>query len=253
MPAEGGALEASGVVATMEARAMLIAEIRRHWPGSTLRAEIDVEPGAPAAWVSEAMALMPYAASVERGGLVVRAEAGRAGGGVLALMGRVPDEAALARLAADAGASVAPPFVVRTLLDVGMPRDSVATADSAAALPVVVMASPGHESAAAAIRASLAGGAIGFQPGATGPDPASTTVVDRLAAALAEAPAVRIVIAAPGEGSGSASLDRALARRRAGALAAALVSRGVETARVGVADSEEPPAVVTIEVTLVEH
>jgi hypothetical protein len=195
---------------------------------------------------------MPYAAELDGGGMVVRAEPGRAGGGEITLTGRVPDEPALARLAADAAASVAPPFVVRTSIDIGMARDTASVADSSTARPVVVVASPGAEETAGALRAALAGAPLGFRPGTTSPDPASRLVLDRLASFLQATPAARVRIAAPGEGSGSVSLDRALAGRRAGTIVDALVHRGVDPSQVAGWEGEELPAAVTVHVLITD-
>jgi outer membrane protein OmpA-like peptidoglycan-associated protein len=180
--------------------------------------------------------------------MVVRAEPGRAGGGEITLTGLAPDERARTRLAADAAASVAPPFVVRTSIDIGMPRDSVSAADSTAARPVVVVATQGAEAAAGALREALAGAPLGFQPGTTTPDPASGLALERLASVLQSTPGARVQIAAPGEDSGSVSLERALARRRAGVIVDALVARGVDPEQVAAREGDELPAALTIHV-----
>jgi outer membrane protein OmpA-like peptidoglycan-associated protein len=228
---EAGGLRLSGVVATQEARALLVEEVRRRWPSVPLNGDLEVEPGAPALWVPEAMALMPYAAQVDGGGLVVRAEPGAAGGGVLSITGRVADDAALARLAADAEASVAPPFVVETPLDVGLAADTTGVGEAIEARTVVLSEDPALDDVVAAVRAAIGRASIVFRPGTAELDPASSAVVAAIAQALADQ-AVNAEVAAVGEGTGSSSLDRALAARRAQAVTRALLEGGVDARRV---------------------
>jgi OOP family OmpA-OmpF porin len=244
-PDDRDGLRVSGVVATAESRSLLLAEVGRRWPGRRVRGDLTVESGVPAFWVPEAMALLPFAASIENGGLTVLAEGGVSGGGVLSITGRVPDDAALARLAADAEASVAPPFVIETAVDVGLAADSSSSAEAVAA-PVLVLADPEAEPVAAGVREALGQSAITFQPGTAHLDQRALDLIQTLAAALAGDAAVVLAVSAYGEGTGSTSLDRALAARRAGAIVDRLRMLGLESGRVAVADDPSTGPFVTI-------
>jgi outer membrane protein OmpA-like peptidoglycan-associated protein len=192
------------------------------------------------------MALMPYAAGVENGGLVVRAEAGAAGGGVLVITGRVPDDSTLARLAADATASIAPPFTVETALDVGLQADSSSVATATAPRTVVLSLEADAEDAAADVRAVLADNVIAFRPGTAELADGTRETLERLATVLADHPEIAIEVAGAGEGSGSLSLDRALGARRAGAVARALRESGLNDGRVTISEGESRDASVTL-------
>jgi len=243
--APDGTVIVSGMVPTPDARAVLLGEIGRRWPGRPVQAEVRVDPDAPASWVSEAVAMLSYVAAVEDGGLLVQAEAGAAGGGTLTLTGRVASDAALAALAEDAAASVAPPFVLLTPLFVGLPDDSTAVADSLAAVALLpaVVADAAAEEAATALRTALGEGPLQFEEGAATLPAEARAAVVRAARALGPFTDVRVTVAAPGGTSGSSSLDRALAARRAAALADALTAAGLDTARVAPGTDEPTPAV----------
>jgi outer membrane protein OmpA-like peptidoglycan-associated protein len=239
-----GGLRLSGVVATREARALVLAEVRRRWPGVPLHGDLEVEPSAPALWVPEAMALMPFVADIDGGGLSVRAEPGAAGGGVLSITGRIADDDALARLAADAEASVAPPFVVETPLEVGLAPDTTAIAEAAARVEVV-SEDRSVDDAAAAVRAAISGVTIAFRPGTADLEPSSRETIAAIADILDDQP-VSAEVAAAGEGSGSSSLDRALAARRAQAVIQAMLERGMDARRLAASDGPSAGGGVTL-------
>jgi len=235
-------VEVRGLVHAREARASLLEEIARNWPGRAVRAAIRVEAGAPTTWVPEAVVLMHLAAGVDAPVIEVAAESGAAGGGTLSLSGRVPDEATASRIAADAAASIASPFVVRVPLVVAD------VAEESGAGVSVVSADEGAAGAAAALTAALAGGRLVFEPGAAALSPEAGDAAGAAARVLAAHPAVFVDVAAGGDGSGSASLDRELGARRARAVAEALRSRGVERAGVAAPTPAEPHAGVVFTV-----
>lgn len=249
-PDDAGGLRVSGVVATTAARALLLAEVRRHWPGRTVSGDLAIEPDSPAMWVPEAMAIMSYAAAIEDGGLIVQAEGGASGGGVLSITGRVTDDETLARLAADAEASVAPPFTIRTPVDVGLAVDTSAAGDRAEARPVVLAADSGAEVAASDARRALGEASIAFRPGAAHLEPDAVDAITRFATVVAAHPGLAVEVLASGEGTGSPSLDGALAARRAGAVVEALRAWGVDAGRLTASSDQSAQGRVTFRLSV---
>jgi outer membrane protein OmpA-like peptidoglycan-associated protein len=247
-PDGAGGLAVDGTVSTPEARQVLMDEIARRWPGAAVRADVTVDPAAPAAWLPEAVAMMPFIAQAMDGGLVVLAQPGPAGGGTLAISGRVPDAETRDRLAADAAATLAPPFVLRSGLAVGE-ADGL-TVGAAEGETEVVAGDDEAELAAAALRSALADTGIAFEAGAAEFAAGTDRALVAAASVLASHPEVGVQVSAPGGSTGSDALDRALAARRGEAVVRAFVAGGVEEARVSVAPAGETPSTVVITLTV---
>lgn len=176
---------------------------------ATVIDEQELASGAPQGFVTAAIAGVGHLALVETG------EA-RLEGTSLAVTGRVPDAASEAAARAAITGSAPFGFTVTTTL----------TAPAAPPPP------PAPPACIAAVAAELAQGGIAFRISRDVMEPASQARLDRVAQAMQTCPRVRFTIAGHTDSDGIAAQNVDLSQRRAQAVVAHLIRRGVEAGRL---------------------
>lgn len=171
--------------------------------------EQELASGAPQGFATAAVAALGHLSLVETG------EA-RVEGTSLVVTGRVPDVAS--EVAARAAISASAPF--------GFTAAATLTAPAAPPPP------PAPPACLAAIAGELAQGGIAFRISRDVMEPASQARLDRVAQAMNTCPRVRFTIAGHTDSDGIASQNVDLSQRRAQAVVAHLIRRGVEAGRM---------------------
>jgi OOP family OmpA-OmpF porin len=171
--------------------------------------EQELASGAPAGFVTAAIAGLGHLALVESG-------AARIEGVALFVTGRVPDAASQA--AARSAIAGSAPF--------GFTASATLTAPAPPPPP------PAPPACLAAITAELAQGGIVFRTSRDVMEPASQSRLDRVAQAMNTCPRVRFTVVGHTDSDGIAAQNVDLSQRRAQAVVAYLIRRGVEAGRL---------------------
>ena len=239
-----GTLVVRGVVPDAAARAAVLESVRDAFPDRTVEDALTVGPGA-AGWQASIESLIPGLGDVLDPGVSVEPDGD---GGVVVLRGRVPSEAARARIVAAATAAVRSPYTFRSELVIDTNDD--AGAGPASASPTdpegaTGDGSPANDQVAAsgsadgdvqaaelALRGALAGGAVEFELATADLTGDSRSLLDRVAAVLAYYPSVRAEVQGHTDSEDSAEHNLALSQRRAEAVRAYLTRAGIDGGRL---------------------
>ncbi len=179
--------------------------------------EQEFASGAPAGFVTAAIAGLGHLALVESG-------SARLEGATLAVTGRVPD--AVSAAAARAAIAGSAPFGF--------------TATATLIAPAPPPPPPAPPACLAAIATELAQGGIAFRISRDVMEPASEARLNRIAQAMITCPRVRFTIAGHTDSDGIAAQNVDLSQRRAQAVVAYLIRRGVEAGRL-LSEAMAPP------------
>lgn len=214
---DGRALALSGSLPSAAARAALTAALRAARRDLVIDDKTALSPGAPdGAFAGVAAALL--------GPLAARADSF-----TFALKGRTVTLAAIARDAEGQQALQA------ALQDIPAAYDWRADIAIAGQGPAAPQASSGDSPARqcqAAMSAALAASPVSFASASAALPDSAAALVETLSGAAATCPEARIEIAGHTDASGDAARNVALSERRAAALEAALIVRGVDAARL---------------------
>jgi len=225
LDADGAGLVARGVVPSEAARAALMARLRAAFAGRDVRDALTVQDGAAFDWDPALAALLPTLGGVT-------APALRVEGGTVVLRGTVPDDATRDRVEAAARAALLAPFTLRSELAVGEGTSATTdtTADTTAAGGQVEASGSTDADvlgAEGALREALSIGQVEFTSGTATLTPQSRAILDRAAAVFVRFPSVRAEVQGHTDSQGNAAANLALSQRRADAVEAYLVGKGV--------------------------
>ncbi|MEM1125175.1 MAG: OmpA family protein [Bacteroidota bacterium] len=210
--ADGATLRLRGVVPDAATQATLVTQAQAAFPGETVIDNLVVQPvRVGPGWEETVQALLPVVATLEAGGL----EAAEVD---FTLTGRVPDADAQAQLETQATTALQPGYRLDSRLAVA---DAPPPADPEEAAAV-----------AEGIAEALAAGVIQFETATARLTGSSFEILDRIAAALREAPTVYVEVQGHTDNTGSLTTNEALSQRRADAVRAYLIEQGVEAERL---------------------